>query len=71
MGIKMAPSYVNLVLAYLEENMYTEVGNIYGKEYSTHIKHILLDTWMTVSLSGAMHGTLINSIHSWIINIQR
>ncbi len=38
MGTKMAPSYVNLVLAYLEEKMYSDIKSKHTEEYSSYIK---------------------------------
>ena len=37
MGTKVAPSYANLVMAYLEEKMYEDVGNKFGQIFKEYI----------------------------------
>ena len=38
MGTKVAPCYANLVLAYLEEELYKTSKDKYGNEFSKYIK---------------------------------
>lgn len=38
MGTKMAPTYANLVLAYLEETLYENLRNTFGSDYSKYIE---------------------------------
>ena len=42
MGTKMAPSYVNLVLAYLEEIMYQQLKTKHGNTYGNYIEQHFL-----------------------------
>ena len=42
MGTKMAPTYANLVLAYLEEILYNKINSDKGEEYSDFIKRNFL-----------------------------
>ena len=42
MGTKMAPSYANLVLAYLEEKMYQHIRTTKGDEYANFIEQSFL-----------------------------
>ena len=42
MGTRMAPSYANLVLAYLEEKLYTKLKEKYGSEFGTYIEQNFL-----------------------------
>ena len=41
MGTKMAPIYVTLTLAYLEENLY----EIIGKKYGNYMKEEFIQSW--------------------------
>ena len=38
MGTKFAPTYATLVLAYLEEKLYSEIETKFGKEFAIFIK---------------------------------
>ena len=42
MGTRMAPSYANLALAYLEEKLYTIVKEKYGSEFGTYVEQSFL-----------------------------
>ena len=40
MGTKLAPTYATLVLAFLEEKLYSQTEKEFNKEFATYIKEI-------------------------------
>ncbi|MFI0416629.1 MAG: reverse transcriptase domain-containing protein, partial [Candidatus Thiodiazotropha sp.] len=73
MGTKCAPVYATLVLAYLEETLYTEVENAFGSDFKTYFeenwKRFLDDCFLLFNRSEVEHQRLqniLNSLHPCI-----
>ena len=72
-GTKCAPVYATLVLAYLEETLYTEVENAFGSDFKTYFeenwKRFLDDCFLLFNRSEVEHQRLqniLNSLHPCI-----
>ena len=70
MGTKVAPTYANLVMAYLEKILYEKVGQIFGQEFKTYVyeqwKRFLDDCFILWSKSTddlEKFHEILNSLH--------
>ena len=48
MGAKVAPTYITLVMGYLEKNLYETIENRYGTTAKNTFTKTGNDIWMTV-----------------------
>ena len=62
MGTKVEPSYANLTIVYLEENLFDRIIDSYDNVTANTIKQIIGgDTLKTASYNGIMNGVILKN----------